>query len=62
MDRETKKIIFNFEEQIAELEKEQKVNIFWRQFNIAESDKEKMDLLDRIYSIKPESQYLTIER
>lgn len=62
MDRKTSKIIDNFENQIAELEKEQKVNIFWRQFNIVESDKEKMDMLDKIYNLKPDSQYLTIER
>lgn len=62
MDRETKKIIKNFEKQISELEKEQKVNIFWRQFNISESDVEKMEILDKIYRIKPESQYVTIER
>lgn len=62
MDRETKKIITNFENQIAELELEQKVNIFWRQFNIAESDNEKMKMLDKIHFIKPESQYVTIER
>ena len=62
MDRWTKKIITNFEKQIAELEKEQKVNIYWRQFNVAESDKEKMDVLDKIYGIKPESEYVKVER
>lgn len=62
MDRETKKIIVNFEEQIAELEKEQKVNIFWRQFSTEESDVEKMNILDKIYHLKPDSQYITIER
>lgn len=62
MDRKTSRIIHNFEKQIAELEKEQKVNIFWRQFSILESDKEKMDMLDKIYNIKPDSQYVAIER
>lgn len=62
MDRGTKKIMSNFEQQIAELEMEQKINIYWRQFNIAESDKEKMDILDKIYWIKPESEYVKIER
>jgi hypothetical protein len=62
MDRETKKIISNFEEQIAELEREQKINILWRQFNVADSDHEKMNILDRIYYLKPDSQYVTIER
>lgn len=62
MDRETKKIISNFEKQIAELEKEQKINILWRQFNVADSDHEKMNILDRIYYLKPDSQYVTIER
>jgi len=62
MDRETKKIIVNFENQIAELEKEQKINIFWRQFNTADSDVEKMSMLDRIYNLKPDSQYVSIER
>ena len=62
MDRETKKIIINFEKQIAELEKEQKINIFWRQFNTADSDVEKMNLLDKIHNLKPDSQYVTIER
>ena len=62
MDRETKKIISNFEKQIAELEKEQKINILWRQFNVADSDHEKMNILDRISYIKPDSQYVAIER
>lgn len=62
MDRETKKIIENFQEKIQELEKEQKINILWRQFNTSESDKEKMMLLDKIYTIRPESQYALVER
>ena len=62
MDRETKKIITNFEKQIAKLEKEQKINIFWRQFNISESDNEKLKLLDNIYNLQPDSQYVVIER
>ena len=62
MDRETSKIISNFQKKIEELELEQKVNILWRQFNILDSDKEKMSILDRIYYIKPESQYVSIER
>ena len=47
---------------VAELEKEQKVNIFWRQYNTEESDVEKMNILDKIYYLKPDSQYVTIER
>lgn len=62
MARETRKIIVNFENQIAELEKEQKINIFWRQFNVADSDQEKMNILDKIHTLKPDSQYVTIER
>lgn len=62
MDRETSKIIKNFEKKIAELEKEQIVNILWRQFNTVESDKEKMNILDKIYNISPASQYVSIER
>jgi len=62
MDRLTKKIIDNFEEQIIELEKEQKVNTYWRQFNVAENDNEKSDILDKIYLVKPESEYAMIER
>jgi hypothetical protein len=62
MERETRKIIVNFENQIAELEKEQKINIFWRQFNVADSDQEKMNILDKIHQLKPDSQYVTIER
>ena len=62
MARETRKIIVDFENQIAELEKEQKINIFWRQFNVADSDQEKMNILDKIHTLKPDSQYVTIER
>ena len=62
MARETRKIIVNFENQITELEKEQKINIFWRQFNIADSDQEKMNILDKIQQLKPDSQYVSIER
>lgn len=62
LDKEASKIIKNFQMKIEELEKEQKVNILWRQYNILESDMEKMNILDRINYIKPESQYLTIER
>ncbi|MEA3387083.1 MAG: hypothetical protein U9Q66_01520 [Patescibacteria group bacterium] len=62
MDRLTKKIIDNFEKQITELEKEQKVNTYWRQFNVAENDNEKSDILDKIYLVKPESEYAIIER
>ncbi len=62
MDRETKKIITNFQNKILELEKEQQVNVFWRQFNLAESDIDKMDILDKIYKLKPESQWVIIER
>lgn len=62
MDRETTKIIESFQQQIAELEKEQKINILWRQFNSSESDKEKLQTLDKIYNLKPSSQYALIER
>lgn len=62
MDRETKKIISQFQEKIEELEKEQKINIFWRQYNTSESDKEKINILDRIYFLKPDSQFVTIEK
>lgn len=62
MDRETKKIIANFQKKIAELEKEQKINIYWRQFNSSDNDKEKMDILDKIHSLRPESQYVIVER
>lgn len=62
MDRKTKKIIENFENQISELEREQKINIFWRQFNTVESDQDKMNILDKIHAVKPDSQYVTIER
>ena len=62
MDRETKKIISQFQNKIEELEKEQKINIFWRQYNTSESDKEKINILDRIYFLKPDSQFVTIEK
>lgn len=62
MDRETQKIINNFQEKILELEKEQKINILWRQFNSSESDKEKLLILDKIYTLNPGSQYALIER
>lgn len=62
MYRETRKIIDNFQEKIALLEKEQKINIYWRQYNSSESDKEKMTILDKIYTIRPESQYAMVER
>ncbi len=62
MDRETTKIISQFQNKIEELEKEQKINILWRQYNTSDSDKEKINILDRIYFIKPESQFVTIEK
>lgn len=62
MDRETKKIISQFQKKIEELEKEQKINILWRQYNTSDSDKEKINILDRIYYLKPESQFVTIEK
>lgn len=62
MDRETQKIIENFQEKILELEKEQKINILWRQYNTSESDKEKLLILDKIYNLNPGSQYALIER
>lgn len=62
MDRQSQKIIENFQKKIEELEKEQKINIYWRQYNVAESDKEKMDILDKINIIKPESRYVALER
>lgn len=62
MDRETKKIIWNFQEKIEELEKEQKINILWRQYNVSDSDKEKLNTLDKIYYLRPESQFVTIEK
>lgn len=62
MDRETKKIIWNFQKKIEELEKEQKINILWRQFNTSDSDKEKLNLLDKIYYLRPESQFVTLEK
>lgn len=62
MDRETKKIIWNFQKKIEELEKEQKINILWRQFNTSDSDKEKLNILDKIFYLRPESQFVTIEK
>lgn len=62
IDRETQKIIENFQEKILELEKEQKINILWRQFNSSESDKEKLLILDKVYNLNPDSQYALIER
>jgi hypothetical protein len=62
IDKEAEKIISNFQNKIEELEKEQKVNILWRQFNVTDSDKDKMDILDKIFYIKPESEFATIER
>lgn len=62
MDRETKKIIANFQNKILELEKEQKVNILWRQFNLSDSDVDKMAILDKVQKLKPDSQDVMVER
>jgi tetratricopeptide (TPR) repeat protein len=62
MDRETKKIITNFQKKIVELEKEQQINVLWRQFNLSDSDVEKLDILDKIHKLKPDSQSILIER
>lgn len=62
IDKETKKIIENFKEKIEELEKEQKINILWRQYNASEVDKEKLEILDKVYALKPESQFALLER
>lgn len=56
------KIIDDFQKKIQELEKEQKINIFWRQFNTSESDKEKLDILNKIQNITPRSMYAKLEK
>ena len=62
MDRETQKIIDNFQEKIIDLEKEQKINILWRQFHSSASEIEKLLVLDKVYNLRPESQHALVER
>lgn len=62
MDRETKKIITDFQKKITELEKEQKINILWRQYAHLETDTDKLDMLNKIEKLNPKSSSLPIER
>ncbi|MBS9775277.1 hypothetical protein KGV52_01030 [Candidatus Gracilibacteria bacterium] len=62
IEKETNKIIADFEKKIEELEKEQKINILWRQFNGAEEDNEKLRILERIAHYKPDSWYMKLEK
>lgn len=62
MEKETWKIINDFQNKIKELEKEQKVNILWRQFNILDNEKEKLEVLNSISKLNPNSNYERIER
>lgn len=62
IEKETSKIIADFEAKIEDLEKEQKINIMWRQFNGLEDDNEKLKVLDRIMYYKPDSVYAKLEK
>ncbi len=62
MEKEMKKIIGDFEKKITSLEQEQKVNILWRQYNLSENNNEKLDILNKIYKIRPTSKTIDIEK
>ncbi len=62
MEKEIKKLVKDFEHKIAYLEDEQKVNILWRQFNLADSDKDKLGVLNEIHRLRPGSKTVDNEK
>ncbi len=62
MEEETKKIIKQFQQKISGLEREQKLNILWRQFWHVETSREKLEILDQIEPLVIETENVMIER
>lgn len=62
MEKEVEKILLTFQAKMEQIESDQQLNILWRSFSFAERPQEKLDLLDQIKKVKPDSRQMLIEK